>query len=152
MFYTRKNFCFSNLYTKARFYHLILLIKNTYLSVLFTMILTNGVDTHIMSFLRRYFFICERRSLMRIRREAKDNFTWVHNAFIYDKRLSLAERGLLLLLMSLPMNWKFSMAGIATMIADGRDKVSSTLKALELHGYSVHLQEEQWHLLLLPTL
>ena len=77
---------------------------------------------------------------MRIRREAKDNFTWVHNAFIYDKRLSLAERGLLLLLMSLPMNWKFSVAGIATMIADGRDKVSSTLKALELHGY---LKREQ---------
>lgn len=32
------------------------------------------------------------------------------------------------------------MAGIATMIADGRDKVSSTLKALELHGY---LKREQ---------
>ena len=77
---------------------------------------------------------------MRIRREAKDYFTWVHNAFIYDKRLSLAERGLLLLLISLPMNWKFSVTGIATMIAEGRDKVSSTLKALEKHGY---LKREQ---------
>ncbi len=38
---------------------------------------------------------------MMIRREAKESFTWVHNTFIRDKRLSLAERGMLLLLISL---------------------------------------------------
>jgi hypothetical protein len=28
---------------------------------------------------------------MRIRREAKENFTWVHNTFIRDKRLALDD-------------------------------------------------------------
>ena len=52
---------------------------------------------------------------MRIRREAKENFTWVHNAFIRDKRLSLDEKGLLLLMLSLPMTWKFTVSGLAEL-------------------------------------
>lgn len=75
-----------------------------------------------------------------IRREAKESFTWVHNTFIRDKRLSLAERGMLLLLISLPNDWSFSIAGIKAMVQDGREKVSSTLKALEEHGYLRRVQ------------
>lgn len=78
---------------------------------------------------------------MMIRSDAKTNFTWVHNVFIRDKRMSLAERGLLLLLMSLPITWKYTVAGLAAMVADGRDRVSSTLKALEEHGYLVREQQ-----------
>ncbi|MBP1534182.1 MAG: hypothetical protein IK999_08670 [Ruminococcus sp.] len=77
---------------------------------------------------------------MMIRREAKESFTWVHNTFIRDKRLSLAERGMLLLLISLPDDWSFSIAGIKAMVQDGREKVSSTLKALEEHGYLRRVQ------------
>ena len=77
---------------------------------------------------------------MRIRREAKENFTWVHNAFIRDKRLSLDEKGLLLLMLSLPMTWKFTVSGLAAMVADGKDRISSTLKDLEKHGYLVRAQ------------
>ena len=75
-----------------------------------------------------------------IRREAKESFTWVHNTFIHDKRLSLAERGMRLLLISLPDDWSFSIAGIKAMVQDGREKVSSTLKALEEHGYLRRVQ------------
>ena len=75
-----------------------------------------------------------------IRKEAKESFTWVHNTFIRDKRLSLAERGMLLLLISLPNDWSFSIAGIKAMVQDGREKVSSTLKALEEHGYLRRVQ------------
>ena len=78
---------------------------------------------------------------MMIRREAKESFTWVHNTFIRDKRLSLAERGMLILLMSLPNDWKFTIAGIKSMVEDGREKVSSTLKALEKHGYLRRVQQ-----------
>ena len=77
---------------------------------------------------------------MRIRREEKENFTWVHNTFINDERLSLAERGMIILLMSLPQTWKFSINGLASKVSDGRDKVGSTLKALEEHGYLLRKQ------------
>ena len=78
---------------------------------------------------------------MMIRRDTKEGFTWVHNTFIRDKRLSLAERGMLILLMSLPNDWKFTIAGIKAMVEDGREKVSSTLKALEKHGYLRRVQQ-----------
>lgn len=78
---------------------------------------------------------------MMIRSNAKTNFTWVHNVFIRDKRMSLAERGLLLLLMSLPITWNYTVAGLTAMVADGRDRVSSTLKDLEDHGYLVREQQ-----------
>ena len=78
---------------------------------------------------------------MRIRSDVKNNFTWVHNVFIHDKRLTIAERGLLLLLMSLPMNWKFTVTGLASMVADGKDKIGKTLKALETHGYLYRQQQ-----------
>ena len=78
---------------------------------------------------------------MRIRREVKENFTWVHNTFIRDKRLALDEKGLLILMLSLPMSWKFTVSGLAAMVADGKDRISSTLKDLEKHGYLVRKQK-----------
>ena len=78
---------------------------------------------------------------MRIRREEKENFTWVHNTFLRDKRLSVAEMGLLLLMISLPMEWSFSVTGLTAMVSDGRDKIRSTIKALEEHGYLVRKQQ-----------
>lgn len=78
---------------------------------------------------------------MRIRREEKENFTWVHNTFIRDTRLSTAEMGLLLLMISLPMEWSFSVTGLTAMVSDGRDKIRSTIKALEEHGYLVREQQ-----------
>ena len=78
---------------------------------------------------------------MRIRREEKENFTWVHNTFIRDNRLSAAEMGLLLIMISLPMDWSFSVTGLTAMVSDGRDKVRSIIKALEEHGYLVREQQ-----------
>ena len=77
---------------------------------------------------------------MMIRSEDKNNFTWVHNTFIRDRRLSMAERGLLLTMMSMPENWSFSVTGLHGMVADGRDRVRSTVKALEDHGYLKRVQ------------
>ena len=70
-----------------------------------------------------------------LKKRITEDFTVVHNVFIRDKNISIAERGLLLLMLSLPDNWSFSIAGLQALVSDGRDKVSNTLKALEKHGY-----------------
>ena len=77
---------------------------------------------------------------MMIRSEDKNNFTWVHNTFIRDRRLSMAERGLLLTMMSMLENSSFSVTGLRGMVADRRDRVRSTVKALEDHGYLKRVQ------------
>lgn len=70
-----------------------------------------------------------------LKKRITEDFTVVHNVFIRDKNISIAERGLLLLMLSLPDNWSFSIAGLQSLVSDGRDRVSNTLKALEKHGY-----------------
>ena len=70
-----------------------------------------------------------------LRREVNSNYTSVHNDFIKDKSLSLTAKGLLLLMISLPNDWNFSIAGLATLVPDGKDKIGTTLKSLEKAGY-----------------
>ena len=55
--------------------------------------------------------------------------------------MSAAEMGLLLIMISLPMDWSFSVTGLTAMVSDGRDKVRSVIKALEEHGYLVREQQ-----------
>ncbi len=73
--------------------------------------------------------------MSRFRKEVKDDFTVVHNDFIKDKRLTWAERGLLLTLMQLPDDWNYSIAGLAALTPDGTYKVSALLKKLKAAGY-----------------
>ncbi len=70
-----------------------------------------------------------------LRKEINKNFTTVHNYFIRDITLPLCCKGMLLLMISLPENWNFSIAGLQAIVYEGRDKVRSTLKALEKAGY-----------------
>ena len=70
-----------------------------------------------------------------IRKEIKSNFTTVHNYFIKDKDLPLCCKGMLLLMISLPDNWNFSITGLQAIVCEGRDKVKTTLKTLEKAGY-----------------
>ena len=73
--------------------------------------------------------------MSRFRKEVKDDFTVVHNDFIKDKRLTWAERGILLTLMQLPDDWNYSIAGLAALTPDGTYKVSALLKKLKAAGY-----------------
>lgn len=61
-------------------------------------------------------------------------YTMISNAS-NGKVLSLAAKGLLKELLSLPPDWHLSIGGLATILKDGKDAISSALKELEDNGY-----------------
>ena len=52
-----------------------------------------------------------------------------------DGRLSLSERGMMLTLLSLPPEWRFTVEGMVAILPDGRSRVRSSFKKLEDFGY-----------------
>jgi len=66
--------------------------------------------------------------------ELKD-YTIIENACLRDMTLDIAERGLLVTMLSLPDNWDFSGIGLTSILPCGKSKVFSTLKKLEKAGY-----------------
>ncbi len=66
--------------------------------------------------------------------EFKD-YTLIENACLRDKALDIAERGLLVTMLSLPDNWDFNGAGLSSILPCGKSKVYSTLNKLETAGY-----------------
>ena len=71
----------------------------------------------------------------RIKRIIPKGFTTVSNDCLRDVELSMAARGLLATMLSLPDGWNMSGRGLTAILPDGRDKVFSTLKTLEEKGY-----------------
>lgn len=63
------------------------------------------------------------------------NFTVMSNAHFKEKRMSLKAKGLLSLMLSLPDNWDYSIAGLVKLSKDGKDSVMSALAELEEFGY-----------------
>lgn len=63
------------------------------------------------------------------------DYTVMSNAHFKEKELSLKAKGLLSLMLSLPDNWDYSIAGLVTLSADGKDRVMSALNELEALGY-----------------
>lgn len=61
-------------------------------------------------------------------------YTMISNAS-NGKVLSLAAKGLLKELLSLPSDWHLSIGGLAMVLKDGKDAISSALKELEDNGY-----------------
>lgn len=76
-----------------------------------------------------------------LRNSTQGSFTIINNRILSDKRLSLKDRGLLCTLISLPDNWAFSLAGLATIIADGKSAIRATLNRLEELGYLRRYEE-----------
>ena len=70
-----------------------------------------------------------------IKRKHVKDFTIVSNALLTDKTLPNVAKGLLMTMLSLPSDWHYSIAGLQAICADGQDRISSTLKTLEEHGY-----------------
>lgn len=62
-------------------------------------------------------------------------FTPIDNRFLRDKRLTLKAKGLLALMLSLPDDWKFSAEGLAAILREKRDAVTTALQELEACGY-----------------
>ena len=66
--------------------------------------------------------------------EIKD-YTIVDNSCLRDVNLDIAERGLLITMLSLPDNWDFNGRGLSSILPCGKTKIYSALKKLESAGY-----------------
>ena len=84
-----------------------------------------------------------------LKKKITEDFTVVHNAFIKDTGMPLAAKGLLIVMLSLPDNWDFSIAGLKALLPDGKDKVRTTLKDLENMGYlrRSRINDEKGHII-----
>ena len=67
--------------------------------------------------------------------DKQSNYTKVGNYFIRDPDLGLRGKGMLTLLLSLPEDWQYSIAGLSTITKEGEDAVRSAQKELEWRGY-----------------
>lgn len=65
----------------------------------------------------------------------KINYTVIDNNIFKNKNLSLKAKGLLCLMLSLPDNWDYTLAGLATLSKDGVDATRSALNELEAERY-----------------
>lgn len=72
-------------------------------------------------------------SVMRVHKTA--NFTVMSNYHFREKKMSLKAKGLLSLMLSLPDDWDYSVAGLTTLSKDGKDGVMTALAELEKFGY-----------------
>ena len=72
-------------------------------------------------------------SVIRVHKNA--NFTVMSNYHFKEKKMSLKAKGLLSLMLSLPDDWEYSVAGLTTLSKDGKDGVMSALGELEKFGY-----------------
>ena len=73
---------------------------------------------------------------MPVIRATKDkDFTVISIHHLRDTRLSLKAIGLFSIILSLPPEWKFSVAGLAAITKDGITSVRGALNELEQNGY-----------------
>lgn len=72
-------------------------------------------------------------SVIRVHKTA--NFTVMSNYHFKEKKMSLKAKGMLSLMLSLPEDWDYTVAGLVTLSSDGKDGVNSALKELERFGY-----------------
>ena len=65
----------------------------------------------------------------------RKSFVSMSNHSIRNKELSLRAKGLMTVLMDLPPNWRFSVAGLSKIMLDGPDAIRTTMRELESMGY-----------------
>lgn len=63
------------------------------------------------------------------------DFTVMSNYHLRDKNLTLKAKGLLSVILSLPDDWKYSIAGLAAICKEGTSAVKSALQELTDAGY-----------------
>lgn len=63
------------------------------------------------------------------------DYTVLSNFHFKEKKMSLKAKGLLSLMLSLPDDWNYSIAGLVSLSKDGKDSVMATLAELEKFGY-----------------
>jgi hypothetical protein len=71
----------------------------------------------------------------RIKTIKNSNYTTIDNSVTKDIKLSLKAKGLLLVIMSLPNDWDFSINGISMICKEGRDSIYSAINELIENRY-----------------
>lgn len=74
---------------------------------------------------------------MIIRVNKNKDYTVMNNHHLRDKDLSLKAKGLLSVVMSLPEEWDYSIAGLVSICKESESSVKSTLEELKQFGYLV---------------
>lgn len=67
--------------------------------------------------------------------ERTQNYTVMSNYHLRDKTISFKAKGLLSLMLSLPEDWDYTLAGLARISLEGKDAVRATVVELEKAGY-----------------
>lgn len=70
-----------------------------------------------------------------IRVEKNKNYTCMANYHLRDKNLSLKAKGLMSVILSLPDDWKYSMAGLVAICKEGETSVKAAFRELERAGF-----------------
>lgn len=70
-----------------------------------------------------------------IRVEKTKNYTVMSNYHFKEKDMSLKAKGLLSLMLSLPDNWDYSIAGLVAICKENETAIKSALKELQNFGY-----------------
>ena len=74
--------------------------------------------------------------------EKNKNYTVMSNYHLRDEHLSLKARGLLSMILSLPEDWDYSLAGLVAISKDGLTAVRGALHELEDNGY-IHRERQR---------
>ncbi len=74
-------------------------------------------------------------AIMRV--EKNNNYTVMANHHLRDKRLSLKAKGLLSVMISLPPEWDFTLAGLACISREGIGAIRAAVQELEENGYII---------------
>lgn len=72
-----------------------------------------------------------------IRVHKNKNFTVMSNAHLRDMDLSLKAKGLLSVMLSLPDNWNYSIAGLCSICKENETAIKSTIKELKERHYVI---------------
>ena len=72
-----------------------------------------------------------------IRVHKSKNYTVMSNTHLRDKSLSLKAKGLLSVMLSLPDNWDYSIAGLVAISKENETAVKSALNELKDNNYVV---------------
>ena len=70
-----------------------------------------------------------------IRIEKNKNYTVMSNYHLREKKMSLKAKGLLSLMLSLPPNWDYSIAGLVAICKENETSIKSALDELKEFGY-----------------
>ena len=65
------------------------------------------------------------------------NYTVMSNTHLRDKNLSLKAKGLLSVMLSLPDNWNYSIAGLVAICKENETAIKSALNELKKNGYLI---------------